>query len=144
MDEGTELTSDVVLIAADGSSTILIPDAISQDTITVTIPGTLAKGNYKLKTEKLDKYSNPKVISIKPSAVINSVNCKKKNGHITISGAGFGEKPQGTDAYLTVDVNGENVAITYWADTLIKGVVSSCPGDSDVITVNALFGSATW
>jgi hypothetical protein len=143
MDEGTELSSDVVLIDPDGSSISLIPDTISQGAITVTVPGTLAKGNYKLKTVKLDKYSNPRAISIKPDVVIDNVNCKKKNGQITIDGTGFGEKPEGSDAFIYATLNGQGIDLISWNDTRIVGFVSSCP-DSMTVTVNALFGTDTF
>ena len=52
IDEGTELYSDVVLEAADGSTITLTPDTITQGSITVTIPGNLASGNYKVKPLK--------------------------------------------------------------------------------------------
>jgi hypothetical protein len=78
MDEGIELTSEVVLTASDGSSIILIPDSISQDSLTVTIPGTIGKGNYKIKTAKLTKHSNPMVISVIPNVIITNVDCNRK------------------------------------------------------------------
>jgi hypothetical protein len=142
MDEGIELSSDVVLIAPDGSSTTLIPDFISQDSITVTVPGSLGKGNYKVKAAKLDKYSNPKVISVKPSVGIVDIDCKKRSGQLEITGSGFGDKPDGTDDYLTVEVNGQIVDVISWTDTVITVAVTSCKGNLSV-TVNALFGSAT-
>jgi hypothetical protein len=143
MDGGTELTSDVILTAPDGSTTTLTPDSISQGSIIVTIPGTLNKGNYKLKTAKLDKYSNPAVISIVPDVIITDVSCKNKNGQVTIDGSGFGEKPDGTDDYLNVEYNGQGVTIASWTDTVIKGFVSSCFNQENA-TVNALYGSDTF
>jgi hypothetical protein len=51
--ESVELTSNVIVTSDDGSSIELIPDALNESTLTVTIPGTLATGNYKLKAVKL-------------------------------------------------------------------------------------------
>jgi hypothetical protein len=143
MDAGIELSSDVVLIAPDGSSTTLIPDFISQGSITVTVPGSLGKGNYRVKAAKLDKYSNPKVISVKPSVGIVDIDCKKKSGQLEITGSGFGEKPDGADDYLNVEVNGQIVDVITWSDVVITVSVSDCKGQLS-ITVNALFGSAMW
>jgi hypothetical protein len=144
MDAGVELSSDVVLIALDGSFTTLIPDSVSQDSITVTVPGTLAKGNYKVKAVKLDKYSNPKVISVKPSVDILDIDCSSKSGQLTITGSGFGEKPDGTDEYLNVEVNGQVVEVISWTDTEIRVSVPECKRKGQLaVTVNALFGSAT-
>ncbi|MEN8262454.1 MAG: putative metal-binding motif-containing protein [Nitrospirota bacterium] len=142
MDEGTELTSAVVLTAADGSSVTLIPDSISQDSISVTIPGTLGKGNYKLKTAKLNKHSNPRVISVIPNVIITSVDCSRKRGLMTVTGSGFSEKPEGTGNYINVGVNGQKLDIISWTDTQIKASVSTC-SNNETVTVDALFGSAT-
>jgi hypothetical protein len=143
MDGGAELSSDVVLNAQDGSSVTLTPDTISEGSLTVTIPGTLPPGNYKLKTTKLGKYSNPTVIIIKPDVIINDVTCKRKTGRITINGSGFGEKPEGTDDYLNVDVNSQRGDILFWSDTQIMVSVSSCSNQGNSVIVNTLFGSAT-
>jgi hypothetical protein len=143
MDQGTELLSDVAIAEDDGPSTSLIPNTISEGSITVTIPGTLSPGNYKLKTTKLNKYSNPMVIIIKPEVIIHDVNCRKNQGQITIDGSGFGKKPEATDDYLHVDVNGQTASIISWTDTKIKVSVSDCSG-SLTVTVNAVFGSDTW
>jgi hypothetical protein len=143
VDGGTELTSDVILTAPDGSTTTLTPDSISQGSITVTIPGNLGKGNYKLKTAKVDKYSNPIVISIIPDVIITDVSCKKKTDQLTIQGSGFGEKPEGTNEYLNAEYNGEVVNIESWTDTEIKGFISDCRNNVAIV-VNTLFGSDTF
>ncbi|MCK5505089.1 MAG: IPT/TIG domain-containing protein, partial [Thermodesulfovibrionia bacterium] len=101
------------------------------------------KGNYKVKALKLNKYSNPRVISVKPPVGIVDIDCNKKSGQLKITGSGFGEKPDGTDDYLNVDVDGQTVNVISWTDTEITVSVSYCKGNLSV-TVNALFGSATW
>jgi hypothetical protein len=142
MDESTELSSDVVLTAPDSSSVTLIPDYISQDSITVTIPGSLAKGNYKLKTAKQNKHSNPRVISVIPDVVITDVTCRERRGRLIIRGSGFGEKPEGTHDYINVQVNGETADIISWSDNRIKISIHSC-SSVDHVTVKALYGTAT-
>jgi hypothetical protein len=141
--EGTELYSDIVLEAADGSTITLTPDTITQDLITVTIPGNLASGNYKVNTVKMNKHSNPRTISIKPAVVISDVTCQTKAEILIITGSGFGEKPEGPDGYLNVEVNGRIVEIKSWTDTKIQALPLDCE-EQLTITVNALFGSATW
>jgi hypothetical protein len=132
--------SDVSLTAADGSSTILSPDSITQGSLAVTIPGTTPTGNYTLQAVK-GSYaaSNPVVISIKPEVVITDV---ERNGDILfITGSGFGDDPpEGAEEYLNVEVDGVPVLITGWTDTEITASVSDCDG---TVTVNALFGSDT-
>jgi hypothetical protein len=120
----------------------LIPDAIDEKTLTVTIPGTLAPGNYDARAIKDVAESNPIVISVKPAVTITDVSCNKKNGRITITGSGFGDKVEGTDGYLNVEVDGVQVETVSWADTQIKTSVSDCSNKASV-TVKALFGSAT-
>jgi hypothetical protein len=137
-----ELTSIARLRAADGSIFELTPDAISEDSLTVTIPGTVPVGNCDLRALKGSKESNPVIISVKPDVIITNVDCNKKRGLLTVTGLGFREKVEGTDAYINLEVNGMLADINSWTDTRIKASVSRC-SKGDVVTVNALFGSAT-
>jgi hypothetical protein len=139
---GFDLTSNVKLTADDGTSIELTPDAISEDTLIVTIPGTMAAGNYNVRAVKGPSESNPTVISIKPDVTITDENCNRKRGVLTINGSGFGTKPEGTDADINVEVNGVPVEVISWSDTRIKVSVSSCVKNA-TITVNALYGSAS-
>ena len=59
---------------------------------------------------------------------------------LIIRGSGFGEKPDGTDEYINIEMNGDLVDIISWNDNRIKASVSRCP-DNPSITVNALFGT---
>jgi hypothetical protein len=135
-------TSNVSLTAADGSTTVLMPDIISEDSLTVTIPGTTVAGNYDIRAVKESTESNPVVISIKPAVTITDVKCAKKRGRLIIRGSGFSEKVEGTDSYINVEVNGEMADIISWSDNRINASVSICSTDAN-ITVNSLFGSAT-
>ncbi len=139
---GNPLTSSVTLTAADGSEVTLTPDAISQSSMDITIPGTLATGNYILRAVKGPKSSNATAISIIPGVTITDSNCSKRKGVLTVNGSGFGKKPEGTDADINVEVNGQTVDIISWSDTRIKASVSSCRNKA-AITVNTLYGSAT-
>jgi hypothetical protein len=139
---GFQLKSDVTMTAADGSSVTLTPDSISQGLLTVTVPGMTAPGNYAIRAVKGPAESNPVVISVTPAVVITDSSCNRKKGVLTINGSGFSEKPEGTDDYINVEVDGQTVDIVSWSDTQIKASVSSCTKRA-IITVNALFGSAT-
>jgi exopolysaccharide biosynthesis protein len=139
---GNVVTASVELTAADGSTTVLTPEAISESSMDVTIPGTLATGNYALRAVKGPSSSNAAVISVIPGVTITDVNCNKKKGVLIVTGSGFGEKPEGTDADINIEVNGKVVDAISWSDTQIKVSVSSCPKRA-TITVNALYGSAT-
>jgi hypothetical protein len=144
--QGTEIQSDVSLEPEDGSANItLTPDLISQDTMTVTVPGTLSTGNYKLRAVKQQEFSNPKVISIKPEVMITHVDCDKRRGILTITGAGFGDKPAGTDPYINVETSGQIVEAVSWRDDQIRVPVSNCKKKSQGdITVHSLHGEATY
>jgi hypothetical protein len=136
-----QLVSDIVLTASDGSTTELTPDNISENLITVTIPGTVATGNYNIQAVKDTTKSNPIVIHVKPAVTITDVDCRKRRGRLVIRGSDFSEKIEGTDSFINVKVNGEMVDIISWKDDKIKASVTGCSTVTNV-RVNALFGSA--
>ena len=136
-----QLVSDVVLTASDSSTIVLTPDSISVNSITVTIPGTIATGNYDLRAVKVSTESNPIVISVKPAVTITEVKCRKRRGMLIIKGSDFSEKIEGSDDYMNVEMNGEMVDIISWKDNRIKASVSKCPENVNV-KVNSLFGPA--
>jgi hypothetical protein len=137
-----ELISIVRMTAADASTIDLTPDSISEDSLTVTIPGTTATGNYDVRAVKGSTESNPIVISIIPDVFISNEDCNRKRGLLTITGSGFGKKVEGTDDYINLEVNGAIAEIISWTDTQIKAYVSSC-SNRTTVTVNALYGSYT-
>jgi hypothetical protein len=135
---GVELTAD------DGSSTVLAPDAVSLNSLTVTVPDSMDAGNYELRLVKGDKKSNPIVISITPDVSIDHATCDRRTKVLTITGSGFGKKTEGTDAFLNVEINGNAVQILSWSDTEITARVPACRMlKKSIVSVHALFGSAT-
>ena len=134
-----EWRSSVALTGEDGSSTVLTPDAMDACSLTVTIPGSTAVGNYEVRAVKNDTASNPVVISITPPTVISSIDCNEQSGAITITGSGFSERPAGTESYINVKENGTPLNIISWTDTEIQASGASCGG---VITVNTLYASS--
>jgi hypothetical protein len=137
-----ELISSVELTASDGSTTLLTPDSVTESEIVVTLPGSLSVGNYDLRVVKGPKSSNQVVVSVTPAVAITDTACNKKKGVLTITGSGFSEKPEGTDAYISVEVNGNPAELISWSDSQIRASVSRC-SNKDTITVNALYGSAS-
>lgn len=133
-------TSDLLLTASNGSAVTLSPDTISEGSLTVTIPGTTAVGNYTLQAVKGDlAASNPVVISLKPAVVITETACS--NGILTVIGSGFGDElPEGAEEYLNAKVGGMTGEIISWTDTQITAATSLC---NEAVTVNALYGSAS-
>jgi hypothetical protein len=141
---GTTLyISDVLLTDAYGSRTYLAPDDVTEGDLTVTIPGTTEPGNYTLQAVKDGEASNPVSLSIKPEVVITEIECSKCLSTMTITGSGFSIKPDGTDEdlYVIEGEGGRFLKVISWTDTEIKVLDARCKGD---VTVNALFGSATW
>ena len=112
-----EWRSSVALTAKDGSSILLEPDTMDACSLTVTIPGTTAAGNYEVRA--MSTASNPVVISVTPPAVISSVDCNEQSGTVTITGSGFSERPAGTEAYINVTENGIPLNI-YIIRTIMK------------------------
>jgi hypothetical protein len=145
---GTEIKSNFILTAQDGSVLELNPDQINAFSSTITIPGTTAQGNYLLTAVKDDgaAISNPLPISIKPPIIIESQTirstCGGCKGELIITGSGFGETPPaGAELYINVMQNSVPLNITTWANTVITATGAVC--DDSEITVNGLFGSAT-
>ena len=139
----TEFQSDVFLTASDGSTSMLAPDTITESSLTFTIPGTTAPGNYTLQAVKdASSASNPIPLNINPAVVISEIDCSKCLGTMTIAGSGFSVKPGGTDEdlYVIEGDGGRLLKVVSWTDTEIKVLDARCRGD---LTVNALFGSAT-
>jgi hypothetical protein len=137
----SEVLSDVVLTAADGSKTVLAPDVITTNQIVVTIPGTTPVGTFRLRAVKGSAESNPVALFVTPDAVITKIACKGKR--LTVTGSGFGTTvPQASD-YINIELNGVTITdITSWSDTQIRARVQSCPSTS-VVTVKGLYGADT-
>jgi hypothetical protein len=136
------MDSQVVLTADDGFTVTLVTTAISESSMDVVVPAALTAGNYTLRAVKGSSDSNAVNIALIPEVAITDSNCNKKKGSLTVNGTGFGTKPEGTDADINVEVNGQTVELISWSDTQIKASVSSCSKNA-TITVNALYGSAS-
>ncbi len=136
-------TSDVVLTDEGRSSMTLTPDIITQGALTITIPGTIAPGNYSLKAVKsVDAVSNPVVISVKPEVVITAITHSKCLGIVEITGAGFGDAPpEGAEDYINVEKDGVPMTIQSWTDKKIRAYGSISRGK---VEVNGLFGSDSY
>ncbi|WP_432821493.1 hypothetical protein [Trichloromonas sp.] len=76
----------VLLTDAAGAETLLTPDSIANDSLTVTIPAKAA-GNYTLVAKKFLMLSNPINLAITPVVSISDAACV--GGTTTITGGGF-------------------------------------------------------
>jgi hypothetical protein len=136
-----ELASAAELTASDGSVTSITPDSVTESEMVVTLSG-LSAGNYDLRAVKGPNASNPVVVTVTEDVTMTDSSCNRKKGVLTIDGSGFGDKPEGTDDYINVQVDGQTVDIISWSDTQITASGSSCSRKA-TITVNALYGSAS-
>jgi hypothetical protein len=148
MADGVPFESEVVLTASDGSSVTLTPDAITDEGILVTIPGTTARGNYTVQAVKNGNVkSNPVAISIIPEVTISSATA---DGLVTIKGNGFGGYAKGSGTSVTTArtwgwgrwarTTAVEASVVSWNDTEIVANFGSAPKE---VTVNSVFGSAT-
>jgi hypothetical protein len=135
------LTSNVVLTAANGSTVSLTPGAISESSMDVTLPATLAAGNYELRAVKGTKASGPVVVAVIPAVTIDSATCK--DGIVTISGSGFSQYLNAADSGTGVQiVDGGTCTIISWTDTEIVADSGTCVSGSEV-AVDSVYGAAS-
>lgn len=130
--------SRVRLTADDGSTVTLNPDTMSQDLMTVTIPGTMAPGNYNVQAVKAEFASNPTVISVTPKVSISDATADA--GRVTINGSGFGGYAEGSTTAVTGTDTSVNGAIVSWSDTTIVAEFDASPSE---VTVDSVFGTVT-
>jgi hypothetical protein len=148
------LTSQVILIDADGFETVLDPASVSGDTIEVDIPSTMPAGNYRIAAKKAQKLSNPLNLAITPELAVTNATCGE--GLVTVSGSGFGSYLAATDSgtsvtatvtYKVVTGKGKDKTrttvietqagdVTSWSDTGIEAQFAACP---DEVTVDTVF-----
>ena len=134
-----ELKSNVVLTAANSSTTTITPIITTESSMDVTIPGTLAAGNYDLRAVKGPKASNLFVVSVKPTVVINSATCS--SGVVTITGSGFSEYVNAVNSGTSVRLlGGSTCTVNSWSDTQIKANCGTCSG---TVEVDSVFGTAS-
>jgi hypothetical protein len=132
----------VKLTADDGSSVTLQPEVVADEgMLAVTIPGTTAPGNYRLRALKVDLASNPAVISVVPKARISRATSVRKT--VTITGSGFAGYAAGLGTSVTGTTSkGRTVkgTIVSWKEGKIVANFSSLPSR---VTVSTVYGRAT-
>jgi hypothetical protein len=142
----TELTSNVVITAENGLTITLTPTTITESSMEVDIPATLAQGNYDLRAVKDSSTSNSVNLSVIPEVVITSAQCS--NGVVTIKGSGFSAHVDAVDSGTSVTVTGgkgrkkttNTCAVNTWNDTQI---VANCGTCSGTVEVDSVFGTAS-
>jgi len=132
---GGVVVTDFVTLSGNSGSITLQPSSVTSTSIVVTIPGTLAPGNYDLRVANASKASNLKTLSVVPSAAsISSIDVS--GGQVTINGSGFGT------SLGVVTVNNSSCGIKSWNASQI---VANCQAvnSGDTVRVKALFGTAS-
>ncbi|MCJ7601564.1 MAG: hypothetical protein MUO63_08695 [Desulfobulbaceae bacterium] len=147
---GDTIVTSIRLTPGDGSEpTTLTPDTNEEDTIVVTIPATMATGNYALSAVKSytdtdgsasNVSSNSVNLSIKPAVVITSASCA--NGIVSITGSGFSQYVNAYNSGTSVSLSGAlaDCNVLSWTDTAIGAKCGVC---DSTIDVESIFGEAS-
>jgi hypothetical protein len=135
-----ELTSTIRLQAGDGSETVLTPDSITENTMVVTLPATMAPGNYALAAVKGKSVSNTVNLGVMPEVKIASASCA--NGVVSITGKGFSQYVNATGSGTSVSLPDAvaNCTVLSWTDTTIDAKCGEC---DPAINVDSVYGEAT-
>jgi len=136
------VTSVVRMIDGAGNETDYVPSNISEGSIEVVIPGSVAPGSYKLVAAKGLSTSNPMNIIIFPSVRIASAVCFSSKGKVVVTGQYFGWYMDAADSGTSVVMDGKVGVVTLWEDDEIQAEFSGCPTNASV-TVNSIWGSAS-
>jgi hypothetical protein len=135
---GNVLSSNVQLTGADGSKTTLIPESITEDTITTTVPATMAPGNYAVTVVKKSSKSARVNLSLIPPVAITTASCV--DGVVNISGSGFGQYVNAINSGTSVSLpNIGGCSVVSWTDTAIKANCGTCANHA---TVDSVYGEA--
>ncbi len=132
------LTSVVTLESAAGTVTTIVPDAISQSTIEVTVPSSLSAGIYSLRVQKSYQYSNKTTLLLKPQMEVQRIICRGKG--VTILGTGFSQYMDAADSGTSLgasDRSGNEVScnLRSWDDSRITASCTTCPATIDVQSI---------
>jgi hypothetical protein len=133
------LVSSVVrLIDSKGNETELVPNSVTETSIQVTVPGTMAPDNYRVVVDKKGSESNPASMIIKPEVAIDSAVCRGKN--LSVTGRGFGDYSSASNSGTSVSVAGESGRVISWSDQEIRAQAVGC-GSGETVSVSGIHGS---
>jgi hypothetical protein len=135
----TTWTCNVSLTDSIGNVVEVTPDSVSADSLTFTVSGALAPGNYDVRCVKGEKISNQIPLTLYPDAVITNMSCDSKRV-LTITGQYFGDRPAGAEEHIKVDVDGVTATVRSWTDNQIQVYVPDCRARFTAV-VETLFDS---
>ncbi|MHB8811461.1 MAG: PKD domain-containing protein [Desulfobulbaceae bacterium] len=134
-----EVSSNVVLTAADGTKITLTPSMITESSMNIVLPATLTAGNYELRAVKGSSTSNPMVMAVIPALTIDSAICS--NNIVVVSGSGFKQYVDANNSGTGVRIAGGNkCSVNSWTDTLIEADCGTCSG---TVEVSSIFATAS-
>lgn len=136
------LKSTVQLTDAAGVTTELIPTSITEGSIAVTLPATVAPGNYRITAKKGPSLGNPMNLAIAPRATVASSTCVQSTKVLTVTGSHFGQYLKASDSGTGVTMGGVTGTVISWTDTVIQARFPSCPSNATA-TVNTVFSSVS-
>jgi hypothetical protein len=135
--------SNVKLTDSAGIVSILTPTSITETSMTVSLPVTIAPGSYQITATKGPSDGNPLNIAVTPVTAITNATCVKATKTLTINGARFGQYLVATDSGTSVTMNGVKGTVTSWTDTQIKARFPSCPTKAATATVDTIFDAVS-
>ncbi len=155
--EGGERTtatvkSAVTVTSADGTVVTVMPDSLSENSLSVTLPA-LSPGNYMVRATKAvgSIKSNPMALSVLPHVVIGEVSVSGDT--LIIAGSGFGGHLDAVDSGTSVTMRAVKVrrgvsragaAVACSVDSWTDGeIVANCgTAACGSLKVDGIFGSA--
>ena len=138
----TLVSSVVQLTMRHGRYKHLYSDHITESGIVVTVPATVAPGNYHITAKKGPSLGNPMNLAITPRATIASATCVGSTGVLTVTGNNFSQYLNASNSGTSVTMMGVNGIVISWTGTAIQAKFLNCP-NSSTATVNTVFNSVS-
>jgi hypothetical protein len=126
-----------------GTTFTYTPSAVTESSLTVTIPASQASGNYQIAAVIGPSAGNPMSLAITPPAAISSATCSKSRRTVTVAGTNFGQFLNAADSTTNVTMNGVKGTVQTWSNTGLTARFPSCPSGTATVTVNTIFDSAS-
>ncbi len=133
-------TKSVVTMAnKDGKEIELIPDFVSETSLTITVPNSLSLGNYYLRVKKGLKNSNPINVVVIPSVIIDKVDTS--NELLIVKGQGFGKYMDGLGSKTKISLGESICSVDSWSDDKI---IAQCALECGELVVDSIFGKSNY
>jgi len=138
----TLVNSVVQLTSATGVTSSFVPTTITETGLVVTVPATVAPGNYHITAKKGPSLGNPMNLAITPRATIASATCVGATRILTVTGSNFSQYLKASDSGTSVTMNGVSGTVISWTGTEIRARFPNCPSNATA-TVDTVFNSVS-